>query len=69
MIELIKGLEIEGCKFASRMPLDFFIVPQTGAILEPFFSYMVGTEQVRKRLRLRFGRRTRIQQIHDSLSR
>lgn len=34
MIELIKGLEIEGCKFASRTTLDFFTVPQAGAIPE-----------------------------------
>lgn len=32
MIELIKGLEIEGRKFASKTVLDFFEVPRAGAI-------------------------------------
>ena len=70
MIELIKGLEIEGCKFASRTTLDFFTVPQAGAIPERLtFLYMDETEQARQRLQLRFGKRTRIQPTHDSLSR
>lgn len=34
MVELIKGLEIEGRKFASRTTLDFFTVPKAGATPE-----------------------------------